>query len=54
MFTAIVRIEQLSPVCRASLCDRNDTYRWGLHHRFDLVVTAEGKADFGVEEANNG
>ena len=54
MFAAVVRIVQLSRICRAGLCDCNDTYRWGLHRRFDLVVTAEGKADFGVDEADNG
>ena len=54
MFAAIIRIEQLPRVCAAALWDCNDTDRWGSHHRLDLVVTAEGKADLGVEEANHG
>ena len=54
MFAAIIRIEQSSRVCRARLCDCNDTSRWRLSRSLDLVVAAESKADFGVDEANNG
>lgn len=54
MFAAIIRIEQLSRFFRTSLCDRNNADRWRFHHRIDLVAAAKGKADSGVEEANNG
>ncbi len=53
MFAAIIRIEQLSRVSRTGLCDRNNADRWGFHHRVDFVVAAKGKADAGIEEANN-
>jgi len=54
MLAAVVRVEQLSRVCDAGLCIRNNAYRWRFHRSVDLIVTVEGEPYFEVEKANNG
>jgi hypothetical protein len=54
MLAAIIRVKQLSRVCGAGLCNRNNACRWRFHYSIDLIVAVEGEANFGVEKANNG